>query len=153
MGLSCKPNCPYGSSSTGETCLQPTDSVSRAGDAKAMICPEKIYDEETGGEIELVQRAALCYAKCADGYKDDGWSFECEGPCPEDSNNTGLTCLQSTDAYSRSPVFKICPEGLEDVAGLCYPPCKEGYVAANEEEGRLSDAESALTCISPCSKF
>ena len=119
VALECEGSCPPGSKNTGLTCLQPTDSYSRAfteGDPKPMTCPS---DKE--------QKGALCYPKCNKGYESK--ALECEGSCPPGTSNTGLTCMQKTDSYTRAGQTHIlvCKSNEEQNGALCYPKCKPGY--------------------------
>jgi hypothetical protein len=81
-----------------------------------MICGP---DKERKGE--------LCYPKCRTGpngeeiYKSS--ALECEGTCPDDTRNTGFTCLQPIHAYipgnKCSNPFKACFYQRKE--------CRDGY--------------------------
>lgn len=86
------------------------------GAGTPMICGP---DKERKGE--------LCYPKCRTGpngeeiYKSS--ALECEGTCPEETRNTGFTCLQPIHAYipgnKCSNPFKACFYQRKE--------CRDGY--------------------------
>jgi hypothetical protein len=83
----------------------------------------------TGGNSEY--QAGLCYTPCRSGFYPVGpvcWE-ECQG------RDVGALCeTQSLDIYAKDTygrgvgvISSVCDSGLENDAGLCYPPCRSGY--------------------------
>ena len=114
VGPVCWATCPAGMTDIGVSC-QKNGPINRSASPKPMICKA---NEDTD--------AGLCYTKCSEGYK--GVGPICWKTCPAGMTDIGVSC-QKNNIINRSshPQKMTCKSDEEEVAGLCYPKCNEGY--------------------------
>ncbi len=97
-------------------------------------CPSIIkttaFERKLSCPAPKVQRGALCYDACPQGYSSDGASV-CWPSCPSGQKDIGLLCVQSDDDCRNNngrPVlgvcWKNCNAGDHDVGALCREQCK-----------------------------
>jgi hypothetical protein len=146
-GPATKGACPSGMRDDGMNCW--LDPVYR-GPGSPMGCKD---GEEKKGQ--------LCYPKCRPGY--DSSALECEGSCPEGSENSGFHCTQWIHSYipgnkSSNPLSAgfyqraDCRAGYKDRGTTCNEEClpdfdfKSGALGSafcNKTRGRYSRAGDA----------
>jgi len=124
-GALCYPKCKSGYSPSGCcTCLRPANVKYRKIESRIGTLPDKCP-----GDKELHGR--LCYPKCQDDANNK-WPYErtddnlefCTTKCPNGWKNIGIGgCERPFRDVGMGVPIHVCPPGMENDAGLCYPPC------------------------------
>jgi predicted nucleic acid-binding Zn-ribbon protein len=127
----CVQNCEGGYYWNGSQCWRDPHTFGREdlgsdysnGVSQNTSCPSG-YDKLATG----------CYKSCPSGYSRDHGQLTCRKNCPSDYRQDPNTCIRDTKSTSRTVVatlpagtVPICPNGAENVSGLCYQPCPAGY--------------------------
>lgn len=145
--------CPSGKSRIGSLCYStcPTGTV-RVGTECHSVCPQGFRDDGLYCRKEEYGRGAgyaawdmdkcisqhgncewdgaMIYPTCDDGYSPFGCCI-CRPTIPNCAalglgDRFDLSCAKKVTS---DPTPLQCRDGLENVAGLCYSPCKTGYEA------------------------
>lgn len=149
-GALCYPKCKSGYSPSGCcTCLRPANVKYRKIESRIGTLPDGCP-----GDKEL--RGRLCYPKCqADGNK---WPYErtdgnleyCTSKCPDGWTNIGIGgCERPFRDVGMGIPIHTCAPGMENDAGLCYPPCDTLQEVKNKmaETPGLTFKGVASTCF------
>lgn len=101
-------------------------------------------------DSDLVKDAGLCYPECPEGYK--GVGPVCWEDCPSDMTDIGVSCQKKSYGRGAGTVPNVCPSGLQNEDGLCYPGCKYGYNGVGPvcwQECPSGFADVGVSCAKP----
>jgi hypothetical protein len=127
-------NCDAGYNDTGLTCVAKPVTIGPG------ITPELTRDCTDNKQYEN----GLCYSQCREGYRSDGATqcyyddkrlsyqqgyWECDRHYT-DYNGTSITTCNNILAFENIDAGTLpntCPPGQENIGGLCYDRCRDGY--------------------------
>lgn len=125
-GLTCLQKCPSGYADDGLLCRKDAQALAKQvygrGAGVGLLCAAN--QEAQGG---------LCYPRCAPGYY--GVGPVCWQSCKPGYADHGATCFRHIFDFYGKPTYgrgaggavSVCPVGLEQSGGFCYPRCASGF--------------------------
>ena len=134
FGYDCHQSCSSGWDDHGLLCSNPDASYGRGVGTIECEWSWSTFSVRCGGDLCTKKGKedylGLCYDKCRSGYSNFGSNI-CTMDCQDQGYEGGIapSCTKHTHL---SPGMEpaTCPPGYEYDAGLCYEPCKEGFVGA-----------------------
>lgn len=94
--------------------------------------------------------AGLCYDRCNDGYSGAGPG--CWQQCPPSFDDIGVSCHKPSEDRGVGKAIHTCPEGNQQDAGLCYPPCGGDFLGAGPVCWRSCPPAFPVSCGAGCAK-
>jgi len=133
-GYDCYQSCSTGWNDHGMLCNNPDASYGRGVGTIECDWDWSTFSVKCGGDLCTKKGKedylGLCYDKCKSGYSNFGSNI-CTMDCQKQGYEGGVA-PSCTKYVHLSPGYEwaTCPPGYEYDAGLCYEPCKEGFVGA-----------------------
>ena len=133
-GYDCYQSCSTGWNDHGLLCNNPAASYGRGVGTIECEWDWNTWTVKCGGDLCTKKGKedylGLCYDKCKSGYSNFGSNI-CTMDCQQQGYEGGIapSCTKHVH-LSPGMEWATCPPGYEYDAGLCYEPCKEGFVGA-----------------------
>ena len=133
-GYDCYQSCSTGWRDDGLLCYNADASYGRGVGTIECEWDWSTWTVKCGGDLCTKKGKedylGLCYEPCKSGYSNFGSNI-CTMNCQQQGYEGGIapSCTKHVK-LSPGMEWATCPPGYEYDAGLCYEPCKEGFVGA-----------------------